>query len=887
MKEILLTGFLLFFIVRLSGQTVLDVQLDFTAENRALSEVLFDLSDLTDLNITFSPELIPSDQKITLHVEDKPLRQVLRKCLADTEVGFKIYEGGILLYKKVPVRYTLSGYITDVKTGERLIGANILEVNEMTGASTNAYGFFSHETVRGRKLLRISYLGYQTKTTELDLQQNQILNIALEPSFTLEEVIISAKTDSLQEKQSGQETTLSLEKLAHLPTVGGEPDVMRYIRLLPGVQSGADGFGGLHVRGGNGDQNLILLDDVPVYNPSHTFGLFSIFNPALVKSVKFYKGGFPARYDGRISSVADIRTREGNTRKFSGEASVGLMIGKAIVEIPLNKGKGGVLLSGRRTHLNPWLIPLSSNQKARNEEYGLTLYNFSDYNLKAHYTFGQKDRLYLSYYLGRDRFTDVTSNEPDFVFIEEEENPELVSFYATDNVTDWGNDIISVRWNHLYSDKLFSNTTFTYSNFFYFSQSGLESELSFNETDFAALRTSSFYSSNITDSSVRTDFDYYLNGNHTLRFGGGFIRRIFTPGLNEFELTGSDLDSLIIPVTVNNFEDFDDILTNEFNLYFSDEYNRGKWTLRTGLHLAAFGSSERVDFIPQPRLSAVYRLNKKLRFDLSAGRTAQFLHLVTKTDSGLPDDLWVPAGAESPPQKAWQAAFGASGTPLNNMRWSVELYAKHMNNLLRIKESAFDDISGELADGLQIDANNREEITEKGIGKAYGTELTLERQHGKLTGWLGYTFAVSNRFYNGEKTRYAYDSRHGISAAITYRLNQAINFSAAWIFQSGRPLNVSAARQPNVPFSGILEEGDISSESGVLPAYHRLDAGCNFIWGKKRFKHKLHLGIYNAYNRRNILFAYPFFAAPDTEPNGYGATYALPVLPSVSYSVKF
>ena len=374
----------------IAAQSVLMEPLSLDLEDEPIGDALFTLSEISDVNITFSPNFFKPNQKVSVAAHNEPLEAVLKRFLAQTNIGFRLSDGGIVLYRKAIPRYIISGYLSDAKTGERLVGANIVELNSQEGGASNAYGFYSQKCKAGPVKLQISYLGYQTKIVEINLKKAKQINFSLEPSLTLQEIVVVSRQDSMLSSRTGTETTLPLEWLSHLPSTGGETDIVRSLQLLPGVHSGGDGFGGLHVRGGNSDQNLILFDDVPVYNPSHTFGLFSIFNPDIVKSVKFYKGGFPARYDSRLSSVLDVRTREGNGQHFSAELSLGTMASRGVVEIPIANGKGGLLLAGRRTHINLWLEPLSAKRKKQNDLHGDMSYLFADFNAKAHYSLDKK-----------------------------------------------------------------------------------------------------------------------------------------------------------------------------------------------------------------------------------------------------------------------------------------------------------------------------------------------------------------------------------------------------------------------------------------------------------------------------------------------------------------
>lgn len=881
--------FFLFFQIGLSAQSLLDKPISFNLQNSSISEALFTVSEVADINITFSPKFFSKEKKVSIDAYEEPLQKVLKNFLKETNIDFRLSKGGIVLFRKPARRMTISGYLTDAKTDERLVGAHIIELNSLEGNTSNAYGFFSQNFKQGKVRLQVSYLGYRTKIIEVDLRKSKQINIALEPSLTLEEIVVISKTDSVLINPRGTETTLPLEQLSYLPTAGGEPDIMRFIHLLPGVQSGADGFGGLHVRGGNGDHNLILFDDVPIYNPSHTFGLFSIFNPDIVKSVKFYKGGFPARYDSRISSVLDVRTREGNGQNFSGEFSAGTMATRGLIEIPLKKGKGGILIAGRRTHLDLWLAPLAKKKKEEKGFDGGMNYLFADFNAKANYSFNKKNKIYLSFYAGKDDLTDRSFKDENQEF-DPNQPPFEFSVLSKDSfAVQWGNRIISLRWNHLFNDKIFSNTTATYSKFQYTSEHADEIQFSIFDENFQAFRNASFYSSTITDFSIRTDIDYFIHHQHRLRFGANAIQRNFIPGLSEFSSSGSELDS-IPEFTQNNFDENAPIKTTECNLYIEEEFQKNNWTINAGVRLSAFAQKGKVAIIPQPRLAVYYHFNKYLNLNTTAARTAQFLQLLTRSDSGLPNDLWVPANSNDAPQNAWQITSELSGQLGKYSNWSVEGFWKKMNNLSRIDQSKLPTGNTSLQE-LQIDTKNWELLVEQGDGDAAGVEITLEQQKGKLTGWVSYTFSKTNRYFDNQKTAFSFDSRHGASCAATFHLNKNINFSANWLFQTGRPFSSSEFAEGDVPRSVIdlLKTSDLSKNINRLPNFHRLDLGLNIHFGKNRWKHHFNLGIYNAYNRKNVFFAYPEVAidASGEEIVTIKTVYSLPILPSFSYSVKW
>ncbi|MFK7774908.1 MAG: TonB-dependent receptor plug domain-containing protein [Saprospiraceae bacterium] len=480
----------------------------------------------------------------------------------------------------------------------------------------------------------------------------------------------------------------------------------------------------------------------------------------------------------------------------------------------------------------------------------------------------------------KDENQEFDPNQPPFGF----------SILSKDSyAVEWGNRIISLRWNHLFNDKIFSNTTATFSKFQYTSENASELQFSFQDENFQAFRNAAFYSSTITDFSIRTDIDYFIHHEHKLRFGANAIQRNFIPGLSEFSSSGSELDS-IPEFTQNNFDENEAIKTGEFNLYAEEEFQRKNWTINGGLRLSAFVRQGKVDIIPQPRLAVYYHFNKYLNFNTTASRTTQFLQLLTRSDAGLPNDLWVPSSSNFGPQNAWQITGKLSGKLGKKSNWSLEGFWKKMNNLSRINQSQIPGGSASLQE-LQIDTKTWESYIEKGNGDATGLEVTLEQQKGKLTGWVSYTFSKTNRNFKGEKTAFSFDSRHGASITSTFHLNQHLNLSANWIFQTGRPFSSTEFAEGDVPPTVIdlLETSDLSKNIDRLPNFHRLDLGLNLHFGKKKWKHHFNLGVYNTYNRKNVFFAYPEITYDEfgEEIRTIKTVYSLPILPSFSYSVKW
>ena len=876
---------LIFCFKGLFAQHVMDKPISIEIMGQSIDEALLAISEKADVNIFFSPKVFEKPKKVNFNSENQSLKFVLKKCLEGTRVGFKLSDGSIILFRKALPIYNLSGYLSDAQTGERLIGANIIDLNNLSGGASNAFGFYSLNFKEGPVQLQVSYLGYQSKLVNFDLSKSKTFNIKLEPAITLQEVIVKPKEDSLLMGSEPNETTLPLNWLSQLPTVGGESDVIRYLHLLPGVNGGTDGFGGLHIRGGNSDQNLILLDDVPVYNPSHTFGFYSIFNPDLTKSVKLYKGGFPARYEGRISSVLDVRTKEGNSEKLSGSVTVGTTATRGLLEIPIAKGKGGILLAGRRTHINTWLKPISRRIKNENELEGEMAYNFYDFNLKAHYSFSPKDKVYLSYYSGEDEFTDFTSSllDDEFEVLEEEENDEvIINFFESGFSTNWGNEITSLRWNHLFSNKLFSNTTATYSKYEYESNSATELQFSIFGEDFIASKGIESYNSEIKEVSLRNDFEYFIDNNLELRFGVNLSHRTFNPGFFSSEQFDQNLDSIIIDGFSTGFSEADLIKTINLHGYVEPSFTYNNFHIISGLHFSSFFQAGKSRRFIQPRLRVNYSFTKKMKAHIAATRSVQHLNLLTRSDAGLPNDLWVPSGLKIPAQDAWQFTAGFSGELTPGQCFKISGFYKDMKNLKRLNDTLVDPSQNPMLN-VQLDGSNWENSVEVGSGKSYGVEVSLEQQRGKFTGWISYTLSKSDRTFNQQTIPSFYDSRHNFSLAAAYRFNDWLDCSANWLYQTGRPLSSNSIQEQDLPFSSILNSKTLKEGATQLPANHRIDVGINAHFKGGLFDHKIHLSVYNVYNRKNILYAKPV----SSESNSTLGVQGLSVIPSLSYSISW
>ena len=873
------------------AQSPLDQSISIQIENERISECLFQLSEMAEVSIVFNSRIFEEDKHINLEAEQESLREVLKRCLQGTRVDFKAEGQRIILFKRAPKKYTLSGYIQDQTTGERLVAATIQELGKGRGATTNAYGFFSLQLSEGTHLLQISYLGYKTAQQNLKFRAAQQLTIELEPSLTLPEIIVTNEGEDTRYQHSlaGSSVEVLPVDLYQNPTLAGEADLFRQLEVQPGVQSGADGIGGLHVRGGEADQNLVLLDGVAVYNPSHTLGLFSVFNPHTIKNTQLYKDGFSANYSGRLSSVIDVRTREGSTRKFGFEGEISTLASKLVIEGPIKKEQSGFLLSLRRTHLDPFIRSATKKKKENDYLEGESNYHFFDINAKFHTRITKDDRLYLSFYKGGDDFQDESGFEDlyeDYWGVGED----TLVVNNWNQIIDWGNTIASLRWNHLYSDKLFSNTTLTYSEFKYQSKNGDDYyEFINDEVDFQINYFTSFQSL-IEDFGIRMDFEYYHSQNHKILFGAGLVRRSFEPGLIQVE------DDFFEPN--DEFNDIADLVSTvdfpglfkstEYTAYLEDQIQlSSQFRLNAGLSTAFFQINGKQYFSPQPRLRLLWQAPKIWSAHLSLNRMTQFLHVLTSSGSGFPSDLWVPSTERVGPQQAWMSGFALAADLPTGYTFQIEAYYKRLNHLIRYAEDAA------LPTLFESSGSFWEEEITSGKGRGYGLEFQARKTKGATTGMLGYTYSRSYRTFEfineGREFPFRFTHPHALHLQLRQQFSDHINFSLGWQYGSGLPITLVTSEYRFAPLDNLAPapaESLTSTNGYTLPAYHRLDFSLQFQWQKTKFQHFLNLGVFNLYNKKNPFYLYQVNNADFPEDDGLKQQNALPFLPSLSYRIK-
>ncbi|MDB9932586.1 TonB-dependent receptor [Flavobacteriales bacterium] len=777
---------------------------------------------------------------------------------------------------------TLSGSIKDSETGELLIGASVFVEKLKQGISSNLYGFYSLTIPNGNYTVKVSFVGYREVVKKIEINESQKLNIELVPTDVFIPIVTieGENEDGNTRDTDMSKVELDVEQLKTLPAFMGEVDILKSIQLLPGVQSSGEGNTGFYVRGGGPDQNLIMLDEAVVYNAAHLFGFFSVFNADAIKNVNLVKGGMPANYGGRLSSVLDISMKDGNAKKFQADGGIGVIASRLTLQGPIQKNKSSFIVSGRRTYISELAQPFIKDDSPVKG----SGYYFYDFNAKLNYEISDKDRLYLSGYFGKDVFTYVQA-ESGF----------------TVNIP-WGNATAALRWNHLFSDKLFLNTTAIYSSYD-FQFEGRQEDFSFG-----------LYSG-IRDWNLKADFSYYPNPKHTIKFGANYTYHTFIPnnvtatqGDTEFDLGGAvrlyanegalyflddvELTSLLkmnIGFRLSSFQHIGPftryIKDNNDNIIETIEYT-GKKALKTYVR-------------PEPRVTGRLILDENSSFKFGSTLNYQYMHLVSVGGNSLPTDLWIPSTDVIKPQQAIQFNMGYFRNFKNNMfETSVEVYYKDLQNLIEFKDGA------DPSDGVNDNIDNQVTF---GDGYSYGAELFIKKNKGKLTGWIGYTWSKTFRQFdelnNGNKYPAKFDRRHDLSITGAYRLNERWVFGAVFVYATGNSITLPASKY-FVEGELLVEYADRNSYR--MAPYHRADISATWYGKKykefknietgemeqvpKKFTSNWNFSVFNLYNRKN-----PYFIYFDNTGNLTQGTLDVaaiqvslfPVLPSVTWNFSF
>ena len=763
-------------------------------------------------------------------------------------------------------RFTINGYIKDSLTGESIIGATISVNGQSKGVVSNQYGFYSITLDGGTYTIIASHVSYFDKTFTVDLKENQSFNFdVVSKSSALADVVVYSKRrdGNVKNAQMGK-IDLSMNQIKNIPAFMGEIDLLKALQLLPGVSSAGEGNAGFYVRGGGPDQNLILLDDAVVYNPGHLFGFFSVFNSDAIKNVSLIKGGMPAQYGGRLSSVVDVTMKDGNINKLQMEGGIGLIASRFSIQGPIKKNKASFIISARRTYIDA----LAKGFIKKTSSFYGSGYFFYDLNAKMNYRFSEKDRLYISGYFGRDVF--------DF-------NNAKRSFKT--NIP-WGNSTATVRWNHVFNRRLFANTTLLYNDYKF--------KFAAEQENFKIT-----LSSGIKDGTLKTDFDYYPLPNHKLKFGGLLTYHKFTPNI-----VNGQQDSIVFRPN-NEGNKF----AVESAVYLQDDWELGeKWKVNYGLRLSSFtqlgpftkylrdADGNKLDstfygsFKPvktytglEPRITIRYAVDDETSIKAAVTRNMQYIHLVSNSGNTLPTDLWVPSTYIVKPQISWLYSAGVfKNFKDNTYETSLELYYKDMQNQVDYKE------------GYTPSLSDPENDFVFGKGWSYGAEFLVNKLKGRFTGWVGYTLSWTWRKFadlnDGEKYPAKYDRRHDVSVVANYEASKKWKLGAVFVYGTGNAITLP---ERFYIINGVLTQEYSKLNQYRMKSYHRVDFSATYTpVPKKQRKVSGYwvFSIYNVYSRLNPYFIY--FDQSGSPANGDLKVEArqvslFPILPAVTWNFKF
>jgi len=762
-------------------------------------------------------------------------------------------------------KYTISGYVQDLSSGESLIGVSIYDKKDYKGTTSNQYGFYSLTIEEGTYDIIYSFIGYKSIVKTVNLNKDIRYNISLESDaiITDEVIVTGERLDKNVSSSNMSQAKLEVENIKQLPVILGEIDVLKTAQLLPGIQSGGEGNSGLYVRGGGPDQNLILLDEAVVYNAAHLFGFFSVFNADAIKDINIIKGGMPAEYGGRLSSVLDISMKDGNNKKYEVDGGIGLLSSRLTLQGPIVKEKSSFIISGRRTYVDVLSRPFVK----KGGSFSGSGYYFYDLTTKINYKISDKDKLYLSGYFGRDVFN--FNNGKNDIGIQ----------------IPWGNATTSLRWNHLFNNKLFMNTSLIFSDY----------RFAFNiqQTDFELK-----IFSGINDWNTKIDFLYQPNQRHTIKFGTNYTYHAFTPG----NATGRSGEVEFAPDKI--FKQY----SNEGALYLSDDIElTDVLKIHAGLRYSSFQHSGYISFRDyiknefngsnnnyrniEPRLTLRYKLNTTSSIKAAYTQNYQYIHLASTASVTLPTDLWVPSSSGIEPKFSDQYAIGYfRNFSDNKYELSIESYFKEMTNLIEYKEGELpEDNTNTSSDGSFA----------FGDGDSYGLEVLVRKTKGKTTGWIGYTISKTTRYFdevnNGNPFAAKYDRRHDLSVTATHKLNDRWSFGSVFVYATGNSITLPSER--------YVIDGQVYTEfterNGFrMDPYHRLDISATYTGKKKkRYQSSWNFSIYNLYSRKNPYFIYFALESENEDidgsiqegnvtPKAYQVS-IFPILPSVTWNFSF
>ncbi len=910
---------IIFFLLIIGLKTSLFAQERITvdAEKRPVIEILQQIEKQSGYTFSYTPSLLTNLPPVTLKIVDEPLEKILLLLFDKTDIQAIIQEKYIILKKK-PKEVTVSGFIYDRESHESLIAANLYDRISGRGAVTNNFGFYSLSIPPGEIELRPSYVGYANENYLLTVTRDTVIHFFLPQSSLLKEVVVEGNQEDILHHTETGKISLHSATLKSIPALLGESDVIKALQQMPGVAVGTDGLAGLYVRGGNADENLYLVDGNPLYHVHHLLGLFSTFNPEAVKIMNFYKGSFPARYGGRLSSVVEMRMNDGDMKKFSGAASIGILSSRLNLQGPIIKDKTSFSVSLRRTYPDLIARPVLQYNNRRSEKRNPDKYfktdigyYFYDFNAKINHKFSDRSRIYLSLFDGKDKLffdensvTRFRNEHPTHSY--DPDNPEGRIQYDYKSKSErisntdigWGNRMASLNWAYAINSKLFSNTTLVYSRYRSdisysqenketFTSKGYDDPKEKNEEDSQLFN--SIYRSGITDIGYRLDFDYTRDNSHLVRFGTALLQHNFLP--EESRIFQLDKEKESKKSDTITYAD-ERIRVMELSLYAEDEMDLGRQVkANVGIHFSGFFVQGKSYLSLQPRLSARYLLSKNFSLKASYVRMSQYVHLLQSSYINTPNDLWVPITRNVKPLSAHQFSAGIYGRH-HGFDLSAEVYYKRSTNQVEYKDGS----------SVLFSNTNWENRIAQGIGTAYGIELMARKSVGNTSGWIGYTLSWANRqFPNGEINQgkvypAKYDNRHKINAVLTHQFNKKFDMNISWIYATGNWTTLPV--EDYIDMEGIKREYVHQRNNYKMPNYQRLDLSFNYYRHKKNGRQGIwNFSVYNAYAHHNS-FLISLMEGKTRVPEGTGTfpntrypTYQsycfLPIIPSFSYTYKF
>ena len=871
-------------------------------QKASVREILDEIQKQAGVTFSYESSLLSGLPKTTFRADDEALENCLTRLFANLPVVYKM-TGRIVVLKRKPKQVTVSGFVRDKRSAESLIGASVYESGSRVGTASNNFGFFSLTLPGGDITIRASYIGYTGRLYNLtDLERDTVLTIELEPSASLQEVVVTGQSTSKQSVLSTQMGALEINQqtIRSTPVMFGEADIIKTLQLTPGVSSGTEGTAGMYVRGGNVDENLFLIDGNPVYQINHIGGIFSAFNPEAISGMDFFKSGFPSRYGGRLSSVVDVHMKEGNMKEYHGSATLGLISGNLNFEGPIVKDRTSFNISLRRTWLDVLSAPALAIANKITKKNGIRTrarYAFHDLNLKVNHIFNDRSRMYFSLYNGNDVLKGGSSDFPSSSNTEDSYN------YDTDVSLRWGNIMATTGWTYVFNNRLFGKLSGVFTRY----HSKLRStdhdiEGKEGDSDYYERFSENTTNTGIMDLGVRTSFDYLPVHSHHIRFGGDYLVHRFRPEYNH----SSSFDKSQDFISNINKEYANDLLWgHEAGVFAEDD-----WTLlpsvriNAGVRFSLFNVQGKTYTGVEPRVSLRWLLADNLSFKASYSRMNQYVHLISNSFISLPTDAWMPVTRKLKPLLSDQVSAGFYYDLNKTYSFSVEGYYKTMENLL------------EYRDGHTFTPSylNWEEKLTAGDGRAYGAEFMVRKETGRTTGWIGYGLSWADRKFDelnlGERYPARFDNRHKLNIVVMHKISPKVEISAAWSYTSGNHVTLSLENYEEQETGGRFDYtggygndplyNSIDYYEGrnnyQLPAYNRLDLGLKIYRPKKKGRMGIWtISIYNVYSRMNPFMIYKSDKEVKDSNSAYGYKYVpvfktvgiMPIIPSISYTYKF